>query len=198
MVWQALWNYVDRVHDALPQTTGESVLYDADRLWHTVAVPALYVAAFLYIVHFAIAVPLCGRLVVLVPSGTTTATAATTTTTTKDEKLARHRIAFAATNLIVNAILTCIGFTLEADPGRQRGNDDVRHRLLGLDYIACLPAWHVGVQLWAFPLGVFWIAEDAVMLAHHVALVWTAILPCCVRVGFRWHVPFFFGYVLVF
>lgn len=185
-------NYMDRVHSLLPAKTGEeSILFEYETLWTTVVWPALQVAVLLYGLFFGIILPVSGRWLFLQSSGGNH-------NNNKADKLSHYRLAFTATNLVVNTLLTAIGFYLEADEGRQLGQVDAYHRLAG-DFgsggVGFLPAWQIGVQLWCFPIGIFMIQEDSVMLLHHVALVGTALLPCCFRVGFRWHVPFFFGYV---
>lgn len=175
--------FVERVHSVLPQTTGEPEFFELNYIWQTAVIPALWVAAVLYLFHFGVVIPLCTKWLL---------------SSNHKDKLHRDRMAFQATNLVVNTLLTGIGFYFESDEQRKLGYQDVTYRLQGFDYIASLTAWHVGVQLWSFPIGLWMIQEDTVMLMHHVALVWTAIAPCCIRIGFRWHVPFFFGYVDLF
>lgn len=187
---EAFRRYVDRVHSVLPQIANEPVLYDSEYLMETVVVPALQVAAVLYVVHFGVVVPFVGFVMPHKSNPNPTARS--------EEKLSRDKMSFQATCLLVNLIVTIVGFQLEWDERRREGSQDVYHRLHGLDDVAFLPAWQVGVQLWTLPIGLFMINEDSVMLMHHVALIFTAILPCCFRVGFRWHVPFFFGYAFAF
>lgn len=202
------WNdYVERVHSLLPhQSTApdgadehqpEPVFYDVAHLWETVAVPALQVAAVLYMFHFIVMVPLWERY--LSRSSKTQEKSDNKiendneNNNNKISNLVLQRLAFTATSFLINIVLTTLGFYLEADDRRRGGYSDVTQRLGGHEYITFLPSWHVGVQLWSFPIGLLVIQEDTVMLLHHVALVWTAILPCCMHVGYRWHVPFFFG-----
>lgn len=182
---EAFWQYTANVHSVLPAKTGESILLDYDFLVESVFTPALRVAVGLYVLHFSVMIPMLNH--VLPRKGVEV-----TTVSCSKQTLWRDRMAFQATNLGINLILTVVGFYMEVDHRRQSANDAV-HRLVGLQDLGILPAWQIGVQLWSFPIGLFMIQEDPVMLIHHVALVWTAIAPSCFTVGFRWHAPFFFG-----
>ena len=184
-LYEAFQLYAERVHSLLPENTGESILFDYDYLMDSVAIPAVRVAFALYVLHFSIMIPIFN---LILPRKVHV-----TTVSGSQETLSRDRMAFQATNLGINLLLTAVGFHLEMDQRRKLGSDDVLYRLAGLDDMGILPAWQIGVQLWSFPIGLFMIQEDPVMLIHHIALVWTAILPTCFRVGFRWHTPFFFG-----
>lgn len=183
-LYSAFQQYTERVHSLLPEKTGETILFDYAYLVETVAMPALHVALALYALHFSFVIPFLNRI--------SPPKVQVTTVSGSEQTLSRDRMAFQATNLGVNLVLTAVGFYFELDAQRL-ANSDAVHRLAGFNDMGVLPAWQIGVQLWSFPIGLLMIQEDPVMLIHHIALVWTAVLPTCFRVGFRWHTPFFFG-----
>ena len=183
--YESLQQYADRAHSLLPEQTGQSFFFDYGYLFETVVMPAFRVACALYAVHFGLVIPVFNQIL--------PRKIQVTSVSGKKETLTRDRMAFQATNLGVNFILTAIGFYFEFDERRKMGVNDVYYRLEGLNEMGRLPAWQIGVQLWSFPIGLLMIHEDPVMLIHHVALVWVALLPCCFRIGYRWHTPFFFG-----
>jgi len=179
--YETFQEYIDQVHSLLPQNTGEPILFDTDHLVESVVKPAFQAAMALYAIHFGVIVPILDHVWPKKKSDT------------PEEALSRSRVAFQITNFIGNLVMTVVGFVIEFDARRNMGVNNVQYRIQGFDDFGILPAWQIGVQIWSFPLGLLMVEEDSIMLVHHVALAWTALLPCCFRAGFRWHAPFFFG-----
>jgi len=178
--------YMEKVHSVLPQNTGEPILFETDYLIESVAKPAFHAAMALYAIHFGLTVPILDQLWPRKKCETKIGSRS-------EETLSRSRVAFQITNIIGNALIAVVGLVMESDARRITGNDHAQYRIQGLNDFAALPAWQIGVQLWSIPLGILTVEENSIMMVHHVALVWTALLPCCFRAGFRWHAPFFFG-----
>lgn len=177
--------YVDRVHSVLPNTTGEPILFDLEFVWEEYFSPAVHVALALFLIHFGLIIPACHQLLprkveIQEDDG-------------RKQSLSRDRMAFQVTNLGVNLLLTLAGLSFEFDERRQPGTTDVIQRLTGLEDMGKLPAWQIGVQLWALPIGLLQIDEEPLAIAHHICLIWTALVTCLFRNGFRWHAPFFYG-----
>jgi hypothetical protein len=62
------------------------------------------------------------------------------------------------------------------------------------DYIV-FSAVQIGYQLWAIPLGLYYVQESWPMLCHHVTVVVCASMSGFLTHGFRYWTPFFYGLV---
>jgi hypothetical protein len=54
-------------------------------------------------------------------------------------------------------------------------------------------AMQLGYQIWAIPVGVFYVRESPEMIMHHLAVVVSTSLSGFLTIGFRYYTPFFYG-----
>jgi hypothetical protein len=71
----------------------------------------------------------------------------------------------------------------------------VEHTVAGhVDYVV-FSAVQIGYQLWAIPLGLYYVQESWPMLLHHGTVVMCASMSGFLTLGFRYWTPFFYGLV---
>ncbi len=97
------------------------------------------------------------------------------------------------TNLIVNLILGCLGayYQIRHIPG----NATTTSRIVGYEHMKFFAIAQLGYQLWALPIGIFFVREPREMIVHHVAVICVAQFGAFYHCGFRYFHPFFFGVV---
>ena len=104
-----------------------------------------------------------------------------------------RRLAFQATNLVVNTILGIAGFAYLVQ--RQTPwNAPVVERLQGHLDMHWFSAFQLGFQYWSIPIGL-WVGEDPIMIGHHVGVVVVSMLSGLFVNGYRFYTPFFFGLI---
>lgn len=97
------------------------------------------------------------------------------------------------TNLIVNLILGCLGayYQIFHIPRDATTTD----RIVGYEHMKFFAIAQLGYQLWALPIGIFFIREPREMIVHHVAVLCVAQFGAFYHCGFRYFHPYFFGVV---
>ncbi|KAL3807931.1 hypothetical protein ACHAXA_009297 [Cyclostephanos tholiformis] len=97
------------------------------------------------------------------------------------------------TNLIVNLILGCIGTYFQIFHVPRYAS--TTEKIVGYEHMKFFAIAQLGYQLWALPIGIFFIREPREMIVHHVAVMCVAQFGAFYHCGFRYFHPFFFGVV---
>ena len=103
------------------------------------------------------------------------------------------KMSYKAISLVVNFLLGTLGtyhffFTLPY-------HTITTERIEGHEDMAILAKLQMAYQLWAIPMGLFFVDEPAEMLYHHVGVMVVGSLSAFFTNGFRYHDPFFFGLI---
>uniref|UniRef100_A0A7S4IMR3 TLC domain-containing protein n=2 Tax=Odontella aurita TaxID=265563 RepID=A0A7S4IMR3_9STRA len=98
------------------------------------------------------------------------------------------------TNLLVNLFLGVLGiyhyyFTLP------RPALTVSEKVEGWESLSIFSDIQIGYQLWALPVGYFFVGETSGMMFHHVQVVVVGCLSAFFWNGFRYVTPFFYGLI---
>lgn len=105
--------------------------------------------------------------------------------------LKRRKLCYGITNFVVNLVLGVAGFyynsLLNEDPTPQE--------IIQLGELHFFGSWQLGYQLWAIPVGIFFVKEDPLMLLHHVAVIMAASTIALFTNGMRYWAPFVLGCV---
>lgn len=101
---------------------------------------------------------------------------------------------FQFVNLLVNLFLGILGiyhycFTVPR-PART-----VAEKVEGWESMSIFADVQIGYQLWALPVGYFFVGETSAMLFHHVQVVVVGCLSAFFWNGFRYVTPFFYGLI---
>jgi len=103
-----------------------------------------------------------------------------------------HRnAAYQCTNLMVNAIIGTTG--LYYFMFKMPAFVTLEDKVVGLEELYPFACMQLGYQLWALPVGIFWIKESIPMLGHHLAVIATASMAAFCSMGFRYFTPLMFG-----
>jgi TLC domain. len=113
----------------------------------------------------------------------------------RNDKKNIQRIAYQFTNMIVNLILGIYGIYHYLEYLPDINSVPIIERISGFHEYSIFGALQVGYNLWALPIGAFFMNEPVSMLAHHVAVLCVGGISCFGRNGFRYHAPFFFGVI---
>ena len=107
----------------------------------------------------------------------------------------KRKFAYQVTNLCTNLGLGLFGlyyeFTLWSSPREISTQETVQ----GFNHLVYFSAWQLGYQLWAIPLGMFYVNEALPMLAHHFTVVVVSCMSGFLVNGFRFWTPFFYGLI---
>jgi len=106
---------------------------------------------------------------------------------------AKRKASYQLTNLCANVILGISGiyfqyFVLPKNP-------TVEETTQGLENVVFMSTFQFGYQLWAIPIGVFYVRESPAMLVHHLSVIVVSSAANFLRNGFRYWAPFFFGVI---
>jgi len=107
---------------------------------------------------------------------------------------AKRKASYQFTNLCANSVLSIAGlyfeyFVLPKNPTE-------RETTQGLENVIFMGTLQLGYQLWAIPVGVFYVRESAAMLVHHISVIMVSLFGTTfLRNGFRYQGPFFFGVI---
>jgi hypothetical protein len=71
----------------------------------------------------------------------------------------------------------------------------VKETTLGFDNAVYFSAGQIGYQLWAVPMGIFYMKEPLSMIVHHFTVIVCASMSGFLFAGFRYWTPFFYGLV---
>lgn len=104
-----------------------------------------------------------------------------------------RKIAYQMTNLTVNLILGTYGLYTFFALVPPLESVSMSSRISGFPEYATFGALQVGYNLWALPIGLFFMKESKAMMAHHCAVIIVGSISAFCRNGFRYHAPFFFG-----
>ena len=117
---------------------------------------------------------------------------------TADEKqaasLAAWKASYQITNLLVNFTLGCLGFYYQTHIP-WLGSESIMNKIVGYEHVKLFAIGQVGYQLWALPMGIFFVGETKGMLIHHVAVVCVGSVSTFVHSGFRYYTPYFYGII---
>ena len=106
-----------------------------------------------------------------------------------------RKVAYQITNLTVNAILGIYGLYIFHSSVPPLHTVPIHERISGFDEYALFGALQVGYNLWALPIGYFFMNETQAMMAHHLAVLCVGSISSFATNGFRYHAPFFFGVI---
>lgn len=114
----------------------------------------------------------------------------------KDNKThlqAAWKASYQITNLLVNLTLGCLGiyYQLFLVP---RGESTI-NKIVGYQHAKLFAIGQIGYQLWALPIGYFFVGETTSMLVHHVAVISVASVSTFLSCGFRYYTPYFYGLI---
>uniref|UniRef100_A0A7S2ICW7 TLC domain-containing protein n=1 Tax=Helicotheca tamesis TaxID=374047 RepID=A0A7S2ICW7_9STRA len=103
------------------------------------------------------------------------------------------KASYQATNLLINLGLGCFGiyivfFNFPSEVA-------ISEKIEGNESWSIFADLQIGYQLWAIPIGIFFVNETTTMLCHHVSVIITASLAAFFMNGFRYYIPFFFGVI---
>lgn len=113
----------------------------------------------------------------------------------RDQRKNIRKVAYQITNMTVNLCLGTYGFYHFYTNLPDIDSVPITERISGFPEYAIFGALQVGYNVWALPIGAFFINEPISMLAHHVAVLCVGGISCFGRNGFRYHAPFFFGVI---
>ena len=97
------------------------------------------------------------------------------------------------TNLLVNLTLGCVGmyYQIMVVPWEE----SVMNKIVGYEHVKIFSMGQIGYQLWALPIGIFFVGETTAMLVHHVAVICVGSVTAFFTCGFRYFTPYFFGVI---
>ncbi|KAL7462310.1 hypothetical protein ACHAXS_002691 [Conticribra weissflogii] len=103
------------------------------------------------------------------------------------------KASYQITNLLVNLTLGCLGiyYNLFLIP---RG-EEIRSKILGYEHVKLFALGQIGYQVWALPVGFFFVGETTSMLIHHVAVICVGSVSAFLSCGFRYYTPYFYGLI---
>lgn len=108
--------------------------------------------------------------------------------------LKQNRLAYQATNLLVNSFLGVSGIYCElfTKPSRSLLVEEMITNYNQFQFFGTL---QLGYQLWAIPVGVWLVHETTPMLVHHFATILVATMSSFCTNGFRFWGAFFYGFI---
>jgi len=102
----------------------------------------------------------------------------------------QRKSAYQFTNLCVNAVLGGLGLyyflRLPSEP-------TLEEKIVGHNEFYPIVCLQIGFQLWAIPVGMFYVDESPAMILHHVSVVVVGCMAGFTSFGFRYFTPFMFG-----
>lgn len=135
----------------------------------------------------------------------TTTTAAIKLKSTKQKVM---KASYQATNFFVNVFLGCYGMYHLLTQPIPDPSPTITQRLLFPPSLSVIPLQHqilnntqfatfgslqIAYNLWAVPIGFFYVGESALMLSHHFCAIFTGIMVSTFSHGFRFHTPMLYG-----
>lgn len=108
--------------------------------------------------------------------------------------LKRYRLAYQATNLLVNCYLGVSGIYYELYL-KPKGQMEVEELITNYNHFQMFGNFQLGYQLWAIPVGILLVAESTPMLVHHFATILVATMSSFSTNGFRFYGSFFYGLI---
>lgn len=108
----------------------------------------------------------------------------------------KSKVCYQITNVCFNTCCSILGLYIEywVLPSHPVYNAPSIDKVVGLEYETYwLSALQLGYQLWAIPVGIFYVNESFEMLLHHLAVVASTSLSGFMFIGFRYYVSFYYG-----
>lgn len=111
--------------------------------------------------------------------------------------LKRSKACYQITNMVFNLTIGCLGLYFEywilpTLPAYNQGTH--LDRIPGHeDQFYLLSAMQFGYQIWAVPVGLWYVKESTEMMFHHLAVIMASTMAGFTRFGFRYYTPYFFG-----
>ena len=108
----------------------------------------------------------------------------------------KSKVCYQITNVLFNIAVGSLGLYIEywILPNHHKYTGPSYERATGLTYETyLLSAMQLGYQLWAIPVGVFYVHESFEMIMHHMAVVVSTSMSGFLTIGFRYYVSFFYG-----
>lgn len=112
----------------------------------------------------------------------------------KERKNEMLKIAYQCTNLTVNLCLGLFGL-YHYSYLSPISTVPIEERISGYEEYDIFGAIQVGYNLWALPIGAYFVGEKKEMLIHHIFVIVVGSTSVFSRNGFRYHAPFFFGVI---
>lgn len=103
------------------------------------------------------------------------------------------KASYQITNLFVNLTLGCVGIYYQIF--KIKSDEAILDRIVGNEHMMLFSAGQVGYQLWALPIGIFFVGEAKSMIIHHVAVICVGSVTAFISSGFRYFTPFFYGVI---
>jgi len=103
-----------------------------------------------------------------------------------------HKLAYRVVSIIMNGLLGVTGIYHFL---RLPEETTIAERITGFEELSILAYLQIAYQLWAIPMGVFFVPEPKEMLYHHIGVMVVGSLSAFFTNGFRYHDPFFFGLI---
>ena len=103
------------------------------------------------------------------------------------------KASYQLTNLLVNLILGCVGIYYQLF--KVKWDETIMDRIVGHEHMTFFSCGQVGYQLWALPIGIFFVGEQKSMIIHHVAVICVGSVTAFISCGFRYFTPFFYGMI---
>ncbi|GKZ00881.1 hypothetical protein MPSEU_001039800 [Mayamaea pseudoterrestris] len=117
------------------------------------------------------------------------------TTVSSTPVLTKRRLAYQATNLLVNCFLGLSGIYCEFFVKPSDTQLQVEQVITNYNHFQFFGNFQLGYQLWAIPVGIWWVSESTPMLIHHCATILVATMSSFCTNGFRYHASFFYGLI---
>mmetsp|Transcript_26866 Transcript_26866/g.39912 ORF Transcript_26866/g.39912 Transcript_26866/m.39912 type:complete len:295 (-) Transcript_26866:1337-2221(-) len=110
----------------------------------------------------------------------------------KEKSIILWKASYQATHLLVNLFIGCFGiYHVYNLPSVA----DVTEKVVGLEEYAIFGCLQAGYQLWALPVGFFFVGETTIMMFHHIAVIVVSSRAIFCTNGFRYYIPFFLGLI---
>jgi hypothetical protein len=112
------------------------------------------------------------------------------------DAIKKSKVCYQITNICFNLCVGSLGLYIEywVLPSLPVYNGSSVDKILGLvDETYLLSALQLGYQMWAIPVGIFYVHESSEMILHHLAVVVATSMSGFLTVGFRYYISFFYG-----
>ena len=112
----------------------------------------------------------------------------------------KRKLCYQMINLLANLCLGSAGLYCEwrnrqEEPSTALRYLTVEQTTLGYESVVYFSAGQIGYQVWAIPMGIFYMQEPLSMIVHHFTVIVCASMSGFLHAGFRYWTPFFYGLV---
>jgi hypothetical protein len=119
--------------------------------------------------------------------------ASSSSASAEDASRAAWKASYQLTNLLVNLVLGCMGIYYQIN--HVPWGESAMNKIVGYEHVKHFAVGQIGYQLWALPIGIFFVDETPTMLVHHVAVICVCSVSAFVTCGFRYYTPYFYGLI---